>query len=250
VRQLVPTHIADVDPVAAYADMPSAPGRPGVRVNMVASLDGATSIGGVSGPLSGPPDRVIYRLLRSLTDVVLVAAGTARTENYKPALVYDDYVDARRRRGQSDAPRIAVVSRRLDLEWDRPLFRDATEQTIVITTTDAPPAALAAARTTCDVIAVGEGSVDLVAAMSALADRGVQHVLAEGGPSFNGSLAQADLIDEVCLTISPRLAGGDAARILTGPDLAAPIELELRSLLEEDGFVLARYRTVRSNPLT
>ena len=249
-RQLVPTHVPDVDPVTAYSDMPAAVGRPGVRLNMVASLDGATSVGGGSGPLSGPPDRVVYRLLRSLTDVVLVAAGTARTENYKPALVYDEYVEARRARGQSDAPRLAVVSRSLELDWQLPLFQDAVEPTIVITSADAPAAGLAAAREVCDVIAVGEGSVDLPAALSALADRGVRHVLAEGGPSLNGALAEANLIDELCLTISPFLAGGDAKRILSGPDLPGPISMELRSVLEAEGFLLTRYRTVRSAPLT
>ncbi len=244
-RQLLPTAIDEVDPATVYADMPTAAGRPGLRVNMIASVDGATAIGGVSGPLGGPPDRVVYRLLRSLADVVLVAAGTVRAENYKPALVYDDYLDARRARGQRDAPRIAVVTRKLDLDFDLPLFREATERTIIVTTTDAPAEPLAVARSLCDVITVGDGQVNLPAAMVALGELGAQHVLSEGGPSVNGALADADLIDEVCLTVSPRLASGDAKRILSGPDLPAPVEVELRSLLEQDGFLLARYRARR-----
>lgn len=244
-RQLFPTTVDDIEVVTAYADMPAAVGRPGVRLNMVASVDGGTAINGVSGPLSGPPDRVVYRLLRSLADVVLVAAGTVRTEHYKPALVSDDDLHVRRERGQTDAPRIAVVSRSLDLDWDLPLFRDAAERTIVVTTVDAPPQPLAVARSLCDVIVAGEGSVDLTAALVAFGELGVRHVLAEGGPSLNGALADAGLIDEVCLTISPRLASGDAKRILSGPDLPAPVELELCTLLEEDGFLLARYRARR-----
>lgn len=245
VRQLFPIPVDDIDPVEVYADLPTAVGRPGLRVNMVASVDGATAIGGVSGPLGGPPDRVVYRLLRAFADVVLVAAGTARTENYKPALVYEDHVGARRARGQSDAPRIVVVSRRLDLDWDSPLFAEATEQTIVVTTDDAPSAGLAAAREHADVITTGPGAVDLAAALVALGERGVDHVLAEGGPSLNGALARADLIDELCLTLSPLVAGGEAKRILSGPDLPTARELALGSLLEEDGFLLARYRTRR-----
>ena len=244
-RQLAPTGVDPIDPAIVYADMPGAAGRPGVRINMVASVDGATAIGGVSGPLGGPADRAVYRLLRSLTDVVLVAAGTARIEQYKPAVVYDAYVEARRGRGQSDAPRIAVVTRSLDLDWDLPLFRDAVERTVIVTMADAPREALEAARSVCDVIAIGEGRVDLPAAIVALGGMGAQHVLCEGGPSLNGALAQAGLIDEVCLTISPLLGSGDAKRVLSGPDLPAPIELELRSLLEEDGFLLARYRAKR-----
>ena len=244
-RQIFPTHVDPVDAAAVYADLPDAEGRPGVRVNMIASIDGATAIGGVSGPLGGPPDRAVYRLLRSFADVVLVAAGTVRAENYKPALLYDEYVDARQRRGQADRPRIAVVSRRLDLDWDAPLFTEAVQRTIVITTVDAPADALVLARSRADVIQAGLGDVDLRAAVEAVGGLGARHVLAEGGPSLNGALASADLIDELCLTLSPRLAGGDAKRILAGPDLPAPTELELRSLLEEDAFLLARYRARR-----
>ncbi len=246
VRQLSPTAVDQIDPATTYGDMPVAAGRPGLRVNMIASVDGATAIGGVSGPLGGPPDRVVYRLLRSLADIVLVAAGTVRIENYKPARVYDDHLEARRARGQSDAPRIAVVTRRLDLDFDLPLFREATERTIIVTIADAPEGLLAVARSVCDVIAVGDGQVNLGAAMVALGELGAQHVLCEGGPSLNGALADAGLIDELCLTISPRLASGDAKRILSGPDLPASVDLELRSLLEEDGFLLARYRTRRN----
>ena len=244
-RQIFPTHIDPVDAAVVYADLPEAAGRPGVRVNMIASVDGATAIGGVSKPLGGPPDRFVYRLLRSFADVVLVAAGTVRAENYKPARLYDEHVDARRARRQADRPRIAVVSRRLDLDWDAPLFTEAVERTIVVTTIDAPADGLARARARADVIQAGMEDVDLRTAVEALAGFGMRHVLAEGGPSLNGALAAADLIDELCLTISPRLAGGDAKRILTGPDLVTPIELELRSLLEEDAFLLARYRPRR-----
>jgi riboflavin biosynthesis pyrimidine reductase len=244
-RQILPQHVDPVDAAAVYADLPEVGGRPGVRVNMIASVDGATAIGGVSGPLGGPPDKFVYRLLRSFADVVLVAAGTVRAEKYKPALVYEEYVEARRARGQADRPRIAVVSRGLDLDWDAPLFTEAVERTIVVTTTDAPADALAAARSRAEIIQAGAGSVDLQAAVAALGDLGARQVLAEGGPSLNGALAAADLIDELCLTISPLLGSGGAKRILSGADLPAPIQLELRSLLEEDGFLLARYRARR-----
>ena len=244
-RQIFPTHVDPVDGATVYADLPEAAGRPGVRVNMIASVDGATAIGGVSKPLGGPADRFVYRLLRSFADVVLVAAGTVRAENYKPALLYEEYVDARRTRGQADRPRIAVVSRRLDLDWAAPLFTEAVERTIVVTTIDAPADGLARARSHADVIQAGMEDVDLRSAIEALGDFGARHVLAEGGPSLNGALAAAGLIDELCLTISPRLAGGDAKRILAGPDLPASTDLELRSLLEADAFLLARYRARR-----
>jgi riboflavin biosynthesis pyrimidine reductase len=244
-RQIFPQHVDPVDAEAVYADLPEIDGRPGLRLNFVASVDGATQIGGVSGPLSGPADKFVYRLLRSFADIVLVAAGTVRAENYKPAKVQEEYAGSRRRRGQADRPRIAVVSRGLDLDWDAPLFTEAVQRTIVVTTTDAPPEALAAARQRADVIQAGTGMVDLPAVMGAFGTMGARHVLCEGGPSLSGALAAADLLDEVCLTIAPLLASGHAKRILDGPALDAPIPQELRSLLEEDGVLLARYRTRR-----
>jgi riboflavin biosynthesis pyrimidine reductase len=245
VRQIYPEHVDPVDAESVYADLPTADGRPGLRLNFVASVDGATQVGGVSGPLSGPADKFVYRLLRSFADIVLVAAGTVRAENYKPAKVQAEYADSRRARGQADRPRIAVVSRGLDLDWDAPLFTEAVEQTIVITTTDAPTDQLPAARGRAEVIQVGAGGVDLSAAMTALGALGVRHVLCEGGPTLSGALAAAGLLDEVCLTIAPVLAGGDAKRILNGPDLDPPLAQELRSLLEDGGNLLARYRTRR-----
>ena len=244
-RQIYPEHVDPVDAESVYADLPTAEGRPGLRLNFVASVDGATQVGGVSGPLSGPADKFVYRLLRSFADIVLVAAGTVRAENYKPAKVQDEYADSRRARGQADRPRIAVVSRGLDLDWDAPLFTEAVERTIVITTTDAPADELATAHARAEVIQVGAGDVDLSAAMTELGALGAGHVLCEGGPTLSGALAAAGLLDEVCLTIAPLLAGGDAKRILNGPTLDPPLAQELRSLLEDDGNLLARYRTHR-----
>lgn len=244
-RQIYPEDVDPVDAESVYADLPTADRRPGLRLNFVASVDGATQVGGVSGPLSGPADKFVYRLLRSFADIVLVAAGTVRAENYKPAKVQDDYADSRSARGQADRPRIAVVSRGLDLDWDSPLFTEAVARTIVVTTADAPAKGLAAARERADVIQAGTGNVDLSTALTELGAIGARHVLCEGGPSLSGALAAAGLLDEVCLTIAPLLANGAAKRILDGPALDAPIAQELRSLLEEDGVLLARYRTRR-----
>jgi hypothetical protein len=77
-RRLFPSPLDPVDPAEVYGDPPrTGPGgRPGVRLNMIASVDGATTIDGVSGGLGGAADHDLFALLRSLADVVLVAAGT------------------------------------------------------------------------------------------------------------------------------------------------------------------------------
>src|SRR3982751_3862143 len=99
-RQLFPEPVDPVDPADVYADMPSAEGRPAVRLNMISSVDGATVIDGVSGGLGGPADKSVFAVLRSLADVVLVAAGTVRAEHYGP----------------SSVP-VAVVTRTAGLDW-------------------------------------------------------------------------------------------------------------------------------------
>ena len=67
-------------------------------------------------------------------------------------------------------------------------------------------------------------------------------LLAEGGPGVAAQLAGADLLDELCLTVSPVLAGGDAKRILDGGLLRPPARLVLHQVLESDGYLFLRYR--------
>ena len=116
-----------VDPAVVYADLPVASGRPAVRLNMIASLDGAATVDGLSGGLGGPADHRVFAALRELADVVLVAAGTVRAERYGPAKVP-----------------LAIVTRSCALDLDAPLFAEGARP-IVITVATAPPAAVAAA---------------------------------------------------------------------------------------------------------
>ena len=224
-RQLLPFPQDPVDPAALYDDLPPAGPRPTVRLNMIASIDGATAVAGRSGGLGGPADQALFTVLRSRADVVLVAAGTVRAEHYGPSKVP-----------------VAVISRSCRLDWDSPFFIAAMAQPVVVTVARAPALEREKAAGLADVIIAGERDVDLAAALGALAERGYARVLAEGGPTLNGQLAAAGLLDELCLTLSPLLAGGDAKKILAGPALAPGRGWRLRSLCEQDGFLFLRYR--------
>jgi riboflavin biosynthesis pyrimidine reductase len=224
-RQLLPFPCDPVDLAGLYGDLPLAGTRPAVRLNMIASIDGATAVAGLSGGLGGPADQALFAVLRSQADVVLVAAGTVRAEHYGPSKVP-----------------VAVISRSCRLDWGSPFFSEAIASPIVITVTEAPALEREKAAGLADVIIAGEQDVDLAAALGALSERGYARVLAEGGPSLNGQLAAAGLLDELCLTVSPLLAGGEAKRILAGPALAAGPGWRLRSLCEQDGFLFLRYR--------
>jgi riboflavin biosynthesis pyrimidine reductase len=224
-RQLLPFPRDPVDPAALYTKLPGAGRRPAVRLNMIASIDGATAVAGVSGGLGGPADQALFAVLRSQADVVLVAAGTVRAEHY----------------GVLTLP-VAVVSRSCRLDWDSEFFTAATATPIVITVADAPAAERKKAADVAEVVVAGERDVDLAVALGSLAERGFAQVLGEGGPTLNGQLAAADLLDEVCLTLSPLPVGGDAKRILAGAGLPGGQQWRLSSLCEQDGFLFLRYR--------
>lgn len=240
-RRLHPDPVDPVDPLDVYGDPPTGVGRPGLRLNMVASVDGAVAVEGRSGGLSSPADQALFLDLRSVADVVLVGAGTVRAERYGPPRLTEDAVAARERRGQQPLPPLAVVTRSLDLDWSSSLFARPTARPIVITVEDAPADGLRRAREVADVLVAGEGTVDLAAAFAELGRRGARTALCEGGPSLNGLLAAAGLVDELCLTLTPLLTAGMAGRIVAG-SLPSPQGMSVASICEEDGFLFLRYR--------
>jgi riboflavin biosynthesis pyrimidine reductase len=241
-QMLLPEPVEQVDPATVYADLPHNDSRPAVRLNMIVSVDGGTSWNGVSGALGGPADKALFSVLRSLADVVLVASATMQGEGYGPVVLEPKIQDARRQRGQTAVPRIAVVSRACRFDWSSPFFTAATERPIVLTVSSAPEADRARAADVAEVIVAGEGDVDLAHAVGELGGRGAKHVLAEGGPTLNGQLARAGLLDELCVTLSPLLASGDAKRIIAGSTLDALEPLSLCSICEEDDYLFLRYR--------
>lgn len=224
---------ADLDLDAAYA-YPDDLHAPFVRVNFVASADGAATVGGVSGGLQSAADTQVFGLLRELADVVLVGAGTVRAENYRGA--------RRPRRAGGTPPPIAVVTGSADLDPAARLFTDTTVAPIVLTTAAAPAQRRAAiAEAGGDVVLLDRLTPPLV--LAELARRGLHRVLCEGGPTLFGDLIAAGAVDELCLTIAPLAAGGGAGRIARGPEGAAPRPLRLAGVIrDDDGTLLLRYR--------
>jgi riboflavin biosynthesis pyrimidine reductase len=224
---LYPSPADPVDPAVVYADMPAVEGRPAVRLNMIVSVDGGTSWNGVSGALGGAADKALFGVLRSLTDMILVASGTMRAEHYGPV------------KGTAG---IAVVSQRCDFDWASPFFQEATTRPIIITVASADANNRKRASEVAEVIIAGDDSVDLKTAVMELGVRGAKTILAEGGPTLNGELAQAMLLDELCVTLSPTLASGDAKRLLVGSALDQLAHLELHMICEADDYLFLRYR--------
>ena len=220
-----------------------------LRANMVASLDGAATVRGRTGGLSGGADRQVFALLRALADVIVVGAGTARTEGYGPVRPGKEGVRwAWLRAGRAAAP-IAVITRRIDLDPAGPLLAapPGLARPIVITTEAAPPDRRAAVAGRAELIVAGRESVDVRAAVDALTGRGYRHILTEGGPYLLSQIIEAGLLDELCLTLSPLLAGPGASRIVAGtgpprqPGGASARPLDLAHVLADDGHLICRY---------
>lgn len=251
----------DVDPAEVYGadSRPPLGDRPWVLANMIASVDGAaTDPTGRSAGLGGPADRQVFSAIRAVADIVLAGAGTVRTERYGPARMPLSLEDARQARGQSARPRVAVVTRSLVLDLELPLFREATDEDrpLVITTTAGLDRVRSTAGATAtqdlamvaEIVVAGDESVDWDTALRALratARAGV--VLVEGGPNTIAQLVAADLLDELCLTVSPQLAGAGGQRIVVGVESEAPRRLALDRVLVEDDYLFLRYLRARDS---
>ncbi|HEV7936356.1 MAG TPA: pyrimidine reductase family protein [Actinomadura sp.] len=245
-RRLLPDPTDRLDDAALTAQyaLPATAGRPHLRLNFVCSVDGAITVEGVSRGLQTPGDNRVYHELRTLADVILVGAGTARTEGYGPVHVDPEQRARRRTLGLSQVPPIAVVTASLDLDPDAPLFTAATTPTVVITCAGAPADRRAALTEVADVIIAGESAVDLPQALTALAERGLTRILCEGGPHLFGSLLAAGCVDELCVTVSPLLTGPGPGRMVAGPPIGTPAGLRLAHILEEDDALFCRYVAV------
>jgi 5-amino-6-(5-phosphoribosylamino)uracil reductase len=223
--------LSDDELAAAYA-YPEPLDRPWLRVNFVASADGAASSGGRSGGLGSAPDHRVFHLLRELSQVILVGAETVRVEGYG---------GARASRFTGVPPRIAVVTGSASLDPRARLFSRTAVPPLVITTERAPAerrdrlAGAGAELVTLDAERITPG--DLLAALAA---RGLYRVLCEGGATLFGQLIEGGAVDELCLTVAPLLTAGPAGRIAWGPS-ERPNRLNLAGVLLENDVLLLRY---------
>ncbi|MDA1365338.1 pyrimidine reductase family protein [Glycomyces algeriensis] len=230
--------LTDDEVYAAYEP----PADDWLRVNFVSSADGAATLEGLSGPLSGEEDKRVFKVLRARCDVLLAGSGTVAAEGYGPLVLSPDRMAWRRAHGLPEVPVMAVASRTLaDLDPAAGIFTEAPRRAIVIVPTDLPEAQVAPFREVADVIATGTGAVDYAAAVDALRERGLRQILCEGGPRVFGDLIAADLADELDLTLSPLLAGAGSIRIAEGTASDAARPLELRHVLEAGGNLILRY---------
>jgi riboflavin biosynthesis pyrimidine reductase len=214
-------------------------------LNMVSTVDGRASIAGRSGPIAGPADRELFHALRAPVDAVMAGAGTMRLERYGRITPDASGMRMRRERGLSEGPLACIVSASLALPPDLPLLAEPQARVVVLTPSDGT---LPDSAARIDYVRTRRGEqLDLPAALSELRERfAVELLLCEGGPHLNSQLLAAGLVDELFLSLSPKLAGGDRAendalRILAGEEFEQPLELDLLGVLEHDSHLFLRY---------
>jgi riboflavin biosynthesis pyrimidine reductase len=210
------------------------PRTEGLRVNFVTSLDGAATVDGLSAGLSSDADKQVFRLLRMTCDALLVGAGTLHDEGYRPLTLDAGRRSWRLASGLSAYPRLVIFTRSLALDPGHRALRDAPVRPMIVTPTDPGDHPL------CEVADLLVAD-DIASALTRLRAGGLTHLLCEGGPTLLGALTGADLVDELCLTLSPLLAGPGAPRMTAGAP-HPPRTMQLVHALPADEALLLRYR--------
>jgi riboflavin-specific deaminase-like protein len=243
VRRLLPDvaetsiaeQIAGLDFVAGAHD-----DRPYVVTNFVLTLDGHATLHGRSGPIGSDVDTEVLVGLRTRVDAVMIGAGTMRAERYGRIFTKPERREQRERDGFRGDPLVVLVSGRLDLPWDAPLFTDGGGPILIATASDEEPPA-----TETEVIVVRhEDEVDLAALMAHLRrEHGVRALLCEGGPRLHADLIEAGVVDELFVTHAPKLSGGVGPGLVAGmAERERPVEVVWLLTDDDSGELFARYR--------
>ena len=227
-RRLVPepSETTVADEIAALDFISGAhDDRPFTVTNFALTVDGRATISGRSGPIGTDTDTAMLVGLRTKVDAVMIGAGTMRAERYGPI----------------PGERLMVlISKRLDLPWDAELFTSGRGSVLVFTCAEEDPPETA---TPVDAIR-HEGTVDLVEAMRYLrTERGIRGLLSEGGPHLHAQLIEADLVDELFITVAAKLAGGAGPGLEEGlPESVRELELAWLAADEAGAELFHRYR--------
>lgn len=213
--------------IAPGQGLPAGTERPRVMGVMVASIDGRAAVEGHAGGLSSPADRTHYRSLRTASDACLVGPTTLVAESYS-TLLDPHQRELREALGLPAEPLLATISRRLDPRLaELEIFNIPGRPVRVYTESDGE---LGPVTGDVEIVRFAEGELTPAACVADLAGAGVGLLLCEGGPSLLGALFAGGLVDDLFLTVSARLVGGDAPSIVTAPVFDPPEGMALRSV--------------------
>jgi riboflavin biosynthesis pyrimidine reductase len=244
-RQLLPEpDTVDLDQLLEKLDLGArATDRPYTIANFVASADGRATFNGKSGALGDDGDKAIFHGLREHVDAVLAGTRTLGIEHYGRILGKPERRQRRRDRGLPDEPLACIVSRSGKIPSEIPLLAEPEARVVVFAPAGNAPE-LSGCAAHVEVVLLDAAELTLTTAVRHLrAEHGVRSLLCEGGPTIFGALLHERIVDELFLTLAPRLTGGgDGPSVSAGPALSEPRQLELAWALERAGSLFLRYR--------
>jgi riboflavin biosynthesis pyrimidine reductase len=223
---------------------PTAGDLPAIALNMVASVDGATTLDGRVGRLTGPADQALLRRLREEADAVLVGAATVRAEGYTTLLRPDARERRERERGSAE-PLLCVVSRDANLGPGAPSLQAAPGPLVFLTSDGAqlPEAERELLAIRSETAEPGQPVVLRPLLARLRAEYGVERVICEGGSTLNSALLAEGLAGELFVAVSPLIAREPGSPPLVA-GVTAPLELELIAHATAESFVFLRYALI------
>lgn len=201
--------------------------RPHLAINMVATVDGRSAVGGTATGIGSPRDRQLMRSLRAQFDVILHGAGTVRADPLS-ARVPQHLAEQRLARGLPAHPLGAIITASGNLPSSHPYYESTAR---VYVTSDRPVQVPVEVRRVPDVRAV----------IDDLARDGYSRILCEGGPRLNAALLDHGLVDELYFTLAPKLAGGDDPLTIVHGGTFDMVQLRLLSVEQHDSELFLRY---------
>ncbi len=208
--------------------------------NFISSVDGRSTFAGRSGALGDDGDRAMFHGLRERVDAILVGTRTLGLERYGRMLGKPERRERRLAAGRQAEPLTCTVTRTGMVPLDIPLFGEAEARVLIFTAQDID---LAGVRAQVELVWLDPGELTLTTVLRHLrSHHAVELLLCEGGPMLFGSLLQEDLVDELFLTLAPKLTGGGTSPTITsGAELPDLHELQLAAALERQGALYLRY---------
>jgi riboflavin biosynthesis pyrimidine reductase len=243
-HQLIP-HDAPVELPKILAELQleaqAGPHRPYTIVNFIASADGRASFRGRSAPLGDPVDREMFHGLREQAEAVMAGTHTIRIERYGRLTRDPERRERRLAAGRQAEPLACMVTRSGDVPIESPMFSDPEARIVVF---GPQGLELPDVEAQLEVVRLDPGELTLTTAMRRLrSEFGVHSLLCEGGPTLFNGLLHERLVDEVFLTLAPKLTGGGTEPAITsGPELPDLQGLSLAWALESDESLYLRYR--------
>jgi riboflavin-specific deaminase-like protein len=238
---------------ALRTDAAPAADRPYLALNFASTADGRITIGGRSGPIGNDADRELFHELRAQADAVLAGAGTVGSERYRRLIRDPERREQRRAAGLDPDPLAVVVSARLMLDPEIPLLQDPDSRVLIVTAAERELEGVQARveylrpPEVPDELRDRAAVLSLAPLMSVLRDRhGVELVLCEGGSVLGGALLRERLVDELLLSLAPKLGAGSGPTVVTGPPFDPPVEMALLTAHEAGGHLFLRYRVADS----